>query len=359
MKSILLILPAMPDYLPYVETYLQIFRKNQIDYKIVCWNRTDKLYNEDDKTIVFNKPIDNNSSYFHKLRENYMFYRFCKNNINSKDFDMVIVPTMSLGFILSSYLKKSFKDKYIIDIRDCSSIFNNRIVKRVLSSLLTKAKCVVISSKGFERYLPERDYLVVHNTTYDNLSNTSKPKQTLYAEKNVINILTMGLLRLEPNIVMMSQLGNNSKFHLSLAGAGDYASQLEKHIKEKKYQNVDFHGWYDKKDEAGMIEASDFVSIYLTHDQNSDLLMSNRFYLSALHRRPMIVNENTFQAEICMKFDLGVVLTERQSFEEQILNFCKSYNPQKYEEGCNAFLKEVKNDMRIFENTIVGILGIG
>ena len=43
MKSILLILPAMPDYLPYVETYLQIFRKNQIDYKIVCWNRTDKF----------------------------------------------------------------------------------------------------------------------------------------------------------------------------------------------------------------------------------------------------------------------------------------------------------------------------
>lgn len=53
----------------------------------------------------------------------------------------------------------------------------------------------------------------------------------------------------------------------------------------------------------------------------SDYLMSNRFYLSVTHGKPMIVNSKCTQADFVKKYNLGVIIDENDNIAEKIKDY--------------------------------------
>ena len=51
--KILLLLPASPSSSPYLRYYLNVFVKNDIDYDVYIWNRSNDII-EDKNYFIFN-----------------------------------------------------------------------------------------------------------------------------------------------------------------------------------------------------------------------------------------------------------------------------------------------------------------
>ena len=123
--------------------------------------------------------------------------------------------------------------------------------------------------------------------------------------------------------------------------------------KTNDYKNVYFYGFYKKKDESSFYNECDFLNICLTDNILSNYLMSNRFYLSVIHRKPMIVNDGTYQAEVCQKYGLGLIFNYKENLPEKIRDYVLNFDVDVYEKGCNQFINDVKKEQDIFENIIL------
>ena len=79
-----------------------------------------------------------------------------------------------------------------------------------------------------------------------------------------INVLTIGGIRdYEQNAAIIEALGNQDDFLVSFVGRGIDAPRLEEFAKNGNYRNVIFSGYYDKKDEASIIQRSTIMNIFI------------------------------------------------------------------------------------------------
>ena len=81
--------------------------------------------------------------------------------------------------------------------------------------------------------------------------------------------------------------------------------------------------------------------------------MANRFYLSALFRKPMIVQRGSYMAELCEKYGLGVVIDETDDFSARILAWYANYNYELFTSNCQRFLKIVEQELSIFDSKLL------
>lgn len=271
-----------------------------------------------------------------------------------------MVFTISECIFLQKYLQRNLKDCYIFDIRDYSAILNFKLFRIITERMIEYSKFTVLSSAGFLNWLPTGDeysYIVVHNTSITFLKKQKDRNiQSLALNKNKIKILTIGQLRdYESNSAVIEHLANNPNYHLQFSGSGLAEEKLKKYTENILAKNVTYTGIYKKEDEEAIIEDFDMINIYFNHDVNSDSLMSNRFYLSVLQRKPMIVRKNTFQAELVEQFGLGVVLDDVDDFPKKIEYWWNNFDQEKYNEGCRRFINMVIADMNDFEIKIVDL----
>lgn len=359
MKKILLISGAMPHYAPYVSSYIEIFNKHNIEFDLVCWNRNlDVIEKIPANHIVYNKSGDIRKPNWKKLIDLYGFSRFVKKHICKGCYARVIVFTISECIFLQKYLQNHFDKNYIFDIRDYSSLLKINFFRRKTEKMIEHSVFTVLSSAGFLKWLPignSYSYCVTHNTSVSILEKMRNiNNQLLYSNKDKIKILTIGQLRdYSSNSTIIKKLANNSNFCLQFSGSGSAEDKLKEFVQDVKAKNVLFTGRYKKENEEEIVEDCDMINIYFNHDVNSDSLMSNRFYLSVLHRKPMIVREGTFQAELVKQYGLGVILDDTDNFVEMIECWWNDFDFEKYNEGCRAFIDVVVADMNVFEKKLL------
>lgn len=81
MKKLLLICGAAPHYAPYVGSYIEILRKNNIPFDLLCWNRNlDPIEANHSEYIINDKEGDIRKPNWKKLIDLYGFSRFVKKN---------------------------------------------------------------------------------------------------------------------------------------------------------------------------------------------------------------------------------------------------------------------------------------
>lgn len=361
MKKILLISGAMPHYAPYVGSYIEILKKNNIPFDLICWNRNlDPIEADHLEYIIYNEDGDIRKPNWKKLIDLYGFSRFVKKQIYKSNYNAVVVFTISECIFLQKYLQSHFEKRYIFDIRDYSALLKIKLFRIIVEKMIEYSKFTVLSSVGFLNWLPSGDkysYSVVHNTSVLLLEKQKdRSIQSLALGKNKIKILTIGQLRdYESNSTVIERLANNPNYHLQFSGSGSAEEKLQKYSEDILAKNVTFTGRYKKEYEETIVEDFDMINIYFNHDVNSDSLMSNRFYLSVLQRKPMIVRKDTFQAELVEQFGLGVVLDDVDDFPKKIEYWWNNFDQEKYNEGCRRFINMVIADMNDFEIKIVDL----
>lgn len=360
MKKILLVGDSPLSDSPYIRSYIEVFEQNAIPYELLFWNRhLDSTKDLPTNHIPYNRFTDNNFPFWRRLLNIWRFARFVSKRLHENDYACVVVFTIAHAVFMNRSLKKRYKKRYVFDIRDYSPLCKIGLFCRIVNRLVENSAFTVVSSAGFLRWLPygERfNYLVAHNTTKGMIEKYFDYKETSSESSicNVVSILTIGQLRdFSANCVLMDKLKNNPHFKLVYSGSGLASEPLKNYAVQNHIENAIFTGRYQKSDEESIVMKHQMLNAYLPRNINSDTLMSNRFYLSVLMRKPLIANKGSFQAELCEKYDFGVVLDENDDFADKIKSWWRRFDAEKYNRACKIFLECVKCDMKRFEQKMV------
>lgn len=355
-KTVLLILASLPEDTPYAQYYIDILEKNNIQYDILGWNRRGKNYSPHINKFIYNNPTNDNFPFWKKMIEIYKYYKFVMCHLSHNTYSHIIICTIQISFYMQRYLAKHYNKQYIFDIRDYSPIMKFQLGKHIIKKMLLNSSLNCISSYGFKNWLPSGiNYIISHNIResllYNNFSfkpiNTERP----------ISILTIGAIRDEySNSLIINAFRNDSNFNLDFVGYGNAVPFLKDYAKSKQISNIDFYGPYKKEEESKFVEQADFINIYLPDNILSNHLLSNRFYLALLYKKPMIVNAGCLQADLVAKYNLGIVVEKEESIKDATTNYIKNFDKNKYLFGNNAFLEIVKKEYNYFNNKILSAL---
>ena len=359
-KKVLLVGPASLDEAPYVKPYMDLLQKEKIAFDFLFWNRKlEDISNVPSNYIPYNQYTSNSYSSLKKLYMIYGFYKFVRKVLKRTEYTTIIVFTIQHAVFFESFLLNKFKGNFMIDIRDNSPVGRISFFNRKLVNLITHAATTVISSEGFLQWLPDcgkEKYTITHNVTLENIRNFSY-KDCDISPKESLRVLTIGSIRdLDSNSIVIKNLANNSHFELEFAGSGPAIHGLQAFTKQLQATNVSFSGRYRKSNENAIVDKADMINIFFDHNINSDTLMSNRFYLSVMLRKPMIVNDGCFQAEQVRKYGLGLVIAEGDDMAQKITDYWNSFDSKSYNQSCTRFLLKVEEDIAIFNKKILDIV---
>lgn len=350
---ILLIGGASLNASPYIYSYVDILEKNAIPYDLIFWNREKhELADYPQNYISYNRLCDNSIPRYRRIFSMIHFKKFVKKQMKGKEYSAIIVFTIGTAFVLQNILK-SYKGHYILDIRDYSPICNYDFFN-VIKKLIYNSSFTCISSHGFFKWLPKlsvNKYVVTHNTRKSLiLKSLDSLERKSFIDQTDIKILTIGQIRdFGTNVMLLSQLKNNSGFTLLYAGYGTTEQKLHHYATEQKVENAIFLGRYQKEQEECIVKRCDLINAMTGHDINSDSLMSNRFYLSVLYGKPMLVTKNTYQAALVREYALGLVIDKEDDMYSSIINYCNNFDKNIYYRGRRKFLNKVLNDICVFE----------
>lgn len=159
---------AYDEYIniPYVKDYEKLLNDNKIGYEFILWDRSgnDHISNLSVDRHVF--TANTKKTKLSKIIPFLQWRRFVKKIIKSNNYSFVIICTTIPAVLLFDLLTRQFKKRFLLDIRDFT-YENIYVYKWLVEKLIKAAGIVVISSKGFLRWLPgaKSNYILTHNIT--------------------------------------------------------------------------------------------------------------------------------------------------------------------------------------------------
>ncbi|MBQ2043485.1 MAG: capsular biosynthesis protein [Bacteroidaceae bacterium] len=346
--KIALILPGTIWYAPYVRNYTHILNENHVEHDIISWNRDGQDVKEG---IQYEENIHvNNGSagFFAYLR----YVDFIKKTIRKNKYDKLIVFGPQMTCLLSLYLIREYCGRFIIDYRDLS-IEQKPGLRQLFAYMIKQSYANVISSPGFKRCLPQRNYYVSHNFNAVAVKSAIGTRDLNgFGSMNNIDVLTIGGIRdFSSNVQVVQALANRDDFLIRFVGRGGGAAQLASYCSEHQIKNVSFIGFYQKPEEAGYVQSSTFMNIFYPRVITHDTAVSNRFYNSLIYRKPMIVTKDTTQGDFAEKYNVGVALHNCHNLADELKSFMQQdYNA--YAERCDKLLLEFLEDQARFEEMV-------
>ena len=340
-----LILPGSLWYAPYMRIYTRLLDGLGIHYGIISWNREGDDHAEGFQYQVA-CPQGHGSASFSSYRG---YISFIRRTIREQGFDRLIVFGPQMTCLLSPLLLSRFRHRYIIDYRDLS--IEQRPGFRQLFALMLRFSCAnVVSSPGFLPHLPKAEYILSHN-----LQQTHP--RPLPVEEGEYKVLTIGAIRdLEANMEVVKALANREGFTMQFVGKGHAAPIIENYCKEHDIRNVSFTGFYEKKQEAAYVEQCTVMNIFYPRVITHDTALSNRFYLSLQHHKPMIVTRGTTQGNYAERYGVGVAVDDCHDLAERLCDFLNQ-DRSAYEQRCDDLLAQFMEDQKRFEAAVAAFVG--
>lgn len=344
LMKVALILPTNPWYCPFVNIYTDIFDSIGQPYDVIYWNRFNEPNNS---TLIYNAKLgaNNESNRFFRLAGYINYSKFIIKLLKRDNYSKIIVFGPQIGLFCQPFLSKHFKHKFIFDYRDLS-IEQNPIFQNRLKNLLDDSFANVISSPGFKRCLPKQKYYISHNFIIDEVRK-GLIEHNCTIKSDIIEVLTIGGIRVDANPEIIDALGNKPNIHLSFVGRGIGVSVLKEQAEINNYTNIDFEGFYEKKDEPQIIQKASFLNIFYPHWLSHETALSNRFYNSLIYRRPMIVTRGQIQGDFCEQFNVGLAISDCENLDEKLREWINNTDFKEYQKNCinllNIFLKDYNN----------------
>lgn len=321
-------------------------------YDIIVWNRRGII---ESGVISFNNNASENHGYFWRLIQYFKYRNFVLKQIKLGGYDRIIVSTIALGIMLYPFLKKNYKGKYILDIRDYSIMA--LLKKRTFKHLISDSAFVGISSKGFLSWLPIYEkYFYTSNFPFKTVKDIKLLRENSLFDpfSNPIKIYTIGSLRdLQPNLDLIKPLSNNTNFFLKFIGSGPVEYKIKEYVTNNKVLNIAFHGYYKKEDELELISDASFLNLLTVMDINGRSLITNRFYLSVLLGIPMIVFNDTYQGMLVKKYSLGCAVRKEKLFIDELYNYMNKFDRFEFDQGRKAYINDFYFENERFKKVFI------
>lgn len=328
---------------PYFSMYEQLLHSK---YDLIYWDRSE---NDEETTAAnvyrYSHPVRkaSKSLNFRDLFTGYLGFRqFAKKILTNNDYKLVIALTGNVAVLLGAVLKKKYKRKYIMDIRDYF-LEDIPLYKKVEQSVIDSAALALISSPSFTSFLGEHDFKVIHNV--QNIkptdTNTIRGRQHKCKPFVLANIGTAKTLDLD--IETIKYFANDERFELRYIGRG--FEVLNKFCKENSIWNVKASGDFPSAQTIEFYRDLDgILSLFGNEKTNFKHCLPNKLYYAAQLMLPIFVTPDTYMSEVVKEFSLGFSLDLKdRSVKEEILN---SYEPNVLAErkrGAGRFMAMVES----------------
>lgn len=347
-----LLLPLNISVAPYLKIYTKVLDQlENVEYDIIY---CDKRGNKEPAKYRFSLKTKDNVSKLQKLVYYFLYSRYLLHVLKKEKYDKLIVFGPQIAIFIQSYLCKYYKGRFIMDYRDLSI---DRIFKKRYKKILDASALNVISSPGFKEYLPKKDFILSHNFDIDIVENAiadvrNEPYE-LTKKDGKYHVMTIGGIRhVEQNCEIIKALANNGKFQITFAGWGFGVPALQKFVEENNIKNVEFTGFYDKKNEPEIIAQASFLNIYYSLDPNPRTAISNRFYNSLIYRKPMITTIGTIQGKYAHDYGVGLAVNDAGNLANDIETYFQHFDSEAYEKQRLQLLKSFANDYYVFKEAI-------
>jgi hypothetical protein len=236
---------------------------------------------------------------------------------------------------------------------------DNRFYYNAEKKLVNKCGLAVISSPAYKRFLPEHNYLLVHNSP--NLSdgqihNFRKRRENAQREKNTERPLVLsfigGVRFFEQDKKVLSYFANDDRFQVSYIGAG--ADLLREHCEKNKIKNVFLHDRFPPEKTLDFYFDTDMIlNLYGSETPLLDYALSNKLYYAATLEIPILVCPGTYMEEISTKYKFGFPLAlDDPDSRNRLVEWHSALDPDVLHDGCLRFMNTVNADNALWENRV-------
>ncbi len=355
--KIALILSGSLKYAPYAKYYINLLEENKIEYDVISWNRG---MSDEGAKYTFKTKQDGKNALVAKVQKAINYFRyssFVQKVCRGKDYDCLIIFTVQMGLILSRFLLKTQKRRYIFDIRDYSKL--DRYMHKLLDKLLYNSVLNVVSSQSFEKWLLH-ECTVCHNVDYTRLNNISSegisdPVIPPYKVASIGNFLESDI-----NIELLKQLLNNKLFCFYYIGKANIDKEkLKKYVNDYGVMNVKMMGAYSPDETDTLYRHNcDFVNIIRRESAINKYALPNKLYNGIILGKPIITNRaNIAIADLIDRYYLGIILDEPFS-SEAIINEINAFDRKAFIKGRERFLHAVFDEQMLFKKNVIDALSL-
>lgn len=353
MSRIGIILGANLNFTPFYYRYEKMLVDAGTDFDLIIWNRSGVKIDVKANNVYEYKLQDKaNNGDWKKFWKFIGFSRFVKRRLSAVNYDyLFFLGTYSgNGILIANYLKKHFKEKYCLDIRDYTYEWFKPF-SCLESVSVNNADKVVISSKAFETFLPKnKEYLIAHNIDWDCIEQINSIDYC--RDNSAIRISFIGNMRYyQENYRFLDLMANDERFVLQYFGTG--CEELEHYCNEKKISNVRFMGSFERKDTAMLYSKTDIINNLYGNDKTYlKLALSNKLYFSLFTGKPILVCKNTYMETIAVEGKIGFAIDyQDEEIKDKIMNFYNQYTC--LDSDSNKLKNRVISEDRLFVDEIV------
>ncbi|WDU82055.1 hypothetical protein [Caloramator sp. Dgby_cultured_2] len=221
------------------------------------------------------------------------------------------------------------------------------IQKRLVNNSLIN----IISSKGYEEFLPKGEYFVTHNIPYNNYTSYRQYKNS---NSPVIFISYIGLIRfMEQNKRILLFFKNDKRFHLNFIGTN--AMQLKDFCDNNEIHNVTLIDTFDSNETLNFYKNTDLImNLYGNNTPLLKYALSNKLYYSACLYKPILVCEGTYMEKVINKYGIGFTLKMKSEEEKDALfKYITELDRNKLIHNCEMFMSDVYKDMSKLEKELL------
>lgn len=292
--KVAVILASNFENAPFYKVYKSVFDKMEnLDVEYIIWNRHMVNQFGEDNVISFDCEDEIDSGSVMKFLKYIRYAKFVKEKLKKGRYDKILflgTYAWTVAF-LSSYLKKKYKNRYWVDVRDYT-FEKIHIYSMLQKRAIKNSYCTAISSSGFKTFLPEHDYLLIHNI---DICNINKCKNSVKTEQpdgkiRISFIGTFGYMSFQEK--MIDRLGNDDRFVLQFFGTS--VEKAKAYCDEKNITNVIFEGRFPSEKTSYYYSKTDIINnLYGNDNLCVKTALSNKLYYSLALKMPILVCKNT------------------------------------------------------------------
>lgn len=339
-----LIVPANIKYSPYVHYYIELLNKNNVEYKIMMWDKAG--VDEVDDMIFHFETSDFNRKKI--LLGHALFSIKCKEYIKKERIDHLIIFTIAPLFFLGYRYLRKFQGKLMLDIRDDSPF--RRHFPDKLKKFGELAHTLVVSSPYYSEWF-NKSSILCHNADFSIIKRYSGK----YGKDQIsspIRIVYAGMMIEEDiNIAIIEQLKNDKDFQFTFIGRdNEKKEKIKEYVSKDAIQNVGFKGEYRKEDIVDIYrQEADLVNILRQDTIINRNALPNKLYDAVVSGIPLVVfRHNTAIADYVGRYNLGIIVDGVEDIKRQLINGLQKFDSENYKSGRTEFLNLIQNDYYLF-----------
>ena len=334
---------------PYVNIYGDFCKKMGMEYELVYPDRSGLEETADCPLIRI--PWDPTKG---KVKNFLQFRRGVIRHLNKNKRDFVIVLTTMPAVLLSEYLCLHYKGRFLVDIRDYT--YEHVKPYYFLEKLAIKyAAMRVISSPGFQKFLPESEYGLCQNVSAAYAQGQGGDFSS--EGKGIITIGYVGTVAYKKTCKQLFRLvAKDPRFRFYLYGDEVDGSDLTQYLEKNPCDRIKMFGAYRPEQKVEIMSGVDILfNAYGNGNKLLDYALSNKLYDAFYMRIPLLTSPNTAMSEEAGVFSYDIDLDNETSLDG-LFNWYQSVDGQAFDTYSKKYLKQVFAEQEVFYTKLSQVL---